>query len=230
MIYNGTPTNGKCTTNITYIGTSYFNSNHLDNAYIGYMYGTASSTTYEATHANINTSNIKSFIDNWYTTNLKTYSSKINDTLFCDDRTVKSGDGIGTNTTIYSAQLRKNNPILTCSQQNDRFTVSDTKVGNGKLTNPIGLITFDEVDMSGSNGNLTPNNLYYLYSNYDYWTITPYMYVGAEASQFYVKKDGDVGNTYGAQSQYNIRPVINLKSDVEYVSGDGTKNTPYQIS
>ena len=53
------------------IGTSPFNENYNDNAYVGYMYGTPNSSTYEETHANINDSTIKKYIDLWYENNIK---------------------------------------------------------------------------------------------------------------------------------------------------------------
>ena len=52
------------TTKYTQIGESAFNESYNDNAYVGYMYGTPGSNTYTETHANINDSTIKSYIDN----------------------------------------------------------------------------------------------------------------------------------------------------------------------
>jgi hypothetical protein len=87
MIYNGTPTNGTCvaTGDATAIAQSSFNTNYNDNAYVGYMYGAAGATTYEATHVNTNSSTAKTAIDAWYKMNLSSYASKISDTEFCDD-------------------------------------------------------------------------------------------------------------------------------------------------
>ena len=77
-------------TNYTTIGESKFNSSRDDNAYVGYMYGTPGSTTYDETHANINDSTIKEYIDNWYEGKfLNTeYESYLSDTLFCSDRSL----------------------------------------------------------------------------------------------------------------------------------------------
>ena len=94
IIYNGTPTDGKCeiqTGENTQIGKSAFSSGAEDNAYVGYMYGTAGSTTYAATHANTNESTIKKYIDNWYSQNFdETAASKLEDTAFCNDRSTKA--------------------------------------------------------------------------------------------------------------------------------------------
>ena len=77
-------------TNYTTIGESAFNSSYDDNAYVGYMYGTPGSTNYDDTHANINDSTIKEYIDNWYEGKfLNTeYESYLSDTLFCNDRSL----------------------------------------------------------------------------------------------------------------------------------------------
>ena len=64
MIYQGTSANA--TGEGTQIGTSAFNTSNNDNAYVGYMYGTAGSGSYEETHANTNDSTIKQVLDNWY--------------------------------------------------------------------------------------------------------------------------------------------------------------------
>src|SRR5574344_1963454 len=176
MIYNGAPSDGKCTNTTgesNQIGTSAFNSTNNDNAYAGYMYGATGATTYEATHANTNSSAAKTTIDTWYNTNLSSYASKISDTEFCNDRSVATkaaswyssdtAKGYGTNATFYGAYNRivnGNSPILTCANQGDRFTVSDSSKGNAKLTYPVGLITIDEVAMAGAKFGTSNSSFY----------------------------------------------------------------------
>ena len=72
IIYDGTTAheNGEAS-NDRIIGTSAFNEKNDDNAYVGYMYGTLNSSTYEETHANINDSTIKKYVDSWYENNIK---------------------------------------------------------------------------------------------------------------------------------------------------------------
>ena len=72
IIYDGTVAhkNGEASED-RIIGTSAFNEKCDDNAYVGYMYGTPGSSTYEETHANINDSTIKKYVDSWYENNLK---------------------------------------------------------------------------------------------------------------------------------------------------------------
>lgn len=67
---------------------------------VGYMYGNINSTTYDEVHNNLNSSNIKNEIDNWYKVNItdKSYESYIAKTVgFCGDRTLISGNGIQNN-------------------------------------------------------------------------------------------------------------------------------------
>ena len=64
------------------------NSNY--NAYIGFMYGTPNSNTYAATHANINKSGILQNLETWYKAKLTSYTEKLADTIWCNDKsTVK---------------------------------------------------------------------------------------------------------------------------------------------
>ena len=258
IIYNGTPTNGKCETqtgDVTQIGKSKFNEIQDDNAYVGYMYGTAGSSTYEETHANTNESTIKKYIDNWYSQNFdETATSKLEDVIFCNDRSTKAYDastigetfissygvlGYGTNATLYGAAHRSsywsNNPnsSLVCQNQNDKFTV-DSKNGNGKLTYPVGLITLDEVVLAGFNTYYSNTSDYqdtanYLYTNTYYWTFSPVM-------MFDRVGYADVGNIFSAgyvgdhavYSADGVRPVVSL-ADGTLVTGSGTTTNPYVV-
>ena len=77
-----------------YNGNTYktkFNEQYDDNAYIGFMYGTPNSTTYAATHANINKSTILQNLETWYKAKLTSYTDKLADTIWCNDKnTVKN--------------------------------------------------------------------------------------------------------------------------------------------
>ena len=259
LIYNGTPTDGKCenkTGDATQIGTSKFNEKYDDNAYVGYMYGTAGSSTYQATHANTNESTIKKYIDNWYSQNFdETATNKLEDTVFCNDRSTRGYDantigetslstygtlGYGKNATLYGATHRasyysKNpNPSLVCSNNNDKFTVN-TKNGNGKLTYPVGLITLDEVVLAGFNTYYSSVNDYldsanYLYTSNYYWSLSPIFFNNyGNANVGYVASSGAVGFNL-VHNDYGIRPVISLKNDTFVnANGDGSSANPYVV-
>ena len=121
---------------------------------------------------------IKTKLDNWYKTNMTSYTSKLADETFCSDRSITSGSGyLTTPTTIYGAYNRLQNnkkPSLKCSQDNDKFKMSNE---SAKLDYPVGLILADEVALAGGrayyNGAYSPNSNYYLYNGKYYWTLSP---------------------------------------------------------
>ncbi len=259
IIYNGTPTDGKCETqtgDATQIGTNVFNTNYNDNAYVGYMYGAAGSTTYEETHTNTNNSTIKTYIDNWYSRNFdESATSKLEDTIFCNDRTTKAYDantigewhwssygalGYGHKETLYTSAhrtslLSKNpNPNLVCQQDNDKFTVN-RKNGNGKLAYPVGLITLDEVVLAGFNTAYSnvehdkKDTTNYLCTNSDYWTSSPTEYFGDRGSAVVgcVNRDGYVYNN-DVDFARGVRPVVSLANGT-FVTGSGTTTNPYVV-
>ena len=71
--------------------TSEFNINYKDNAYVGFMYGTVGASDYASTHANINKSTILTNLETWYTNNLVTYTDKLSDTIWCNDKSTETG-------------------------------------------------------------------------------------------------------------------------------------------
>ena len=193
-----------------------------------YSFGT---TSREDALSNINNSSIKSYVDNWYKNNLNNYTYKISEkAYFCNDRRIASGLGYGMSITNYQPLDRvKNGKIdLNCPQIQDKFTVSN-ETGNGDLTYPIGLITSDEAMMAGGIYG-SSNTLYYLYSGYGYWTMSPYqlntwIYVRNEA----VGLSGYITSDDGWTS-IGVRPVINLDPDKITFTGNGTMQDPYVIS
>ena len=255
MIYTGNPNDS---ISQEYISESAYNSSYNDNAYVGYMYGSAGSSTYEATHANTNDSTIKRVIDTWYQNNLSSYSTYIVDAIYCNDRevvnvtytynngtntTTYNGNGTGTNKSAY-ASLKRNhidhNPTLKCSNNNDKFTVSNT-LGNGALTNPIGLPTTDEIVMSGANAydNATSsyiiNHSCYLCAKGGnwYWTMTPNRFTGGfpggTAYVDSVYSGGYVSDGIVNDDDFAVLPVVSLKSNA-ITGGAGTVSNPFYVN
>ena len=243
MIYNGTSTT--TTGEGTQIATGEYNTSYNDNAYVGFMYGQAGASTYEATHANTNKSTIMSQLESWYTSSgLSNYAQYIDQNAgFCNDRgtssTAFSGYGAlgyGTNETGYAppGRLLSNGswkttqtPSLKCSQaSSDLFTPTNSTKGNKKLSVPVGLITSDEVVYAGGFGGAN-NTSYYLYTNQAYWTMSPYSFAGSYAFVFRVNSSGYLSNS-NVNIAYGVRPVINLRSDVT-LTGSGLANNPYKI-
>ena len=243
VIYDGTSAhaNGEASAD-RQIGTSAFNSSYNDNAYVGYMYGKTGASTYADAHANTNNSTIKTYIDDWYKTNIvgTTNEQYLADNIFCNDRSMagnNSGTGAGTSVTYYrwyngpweSENYSKYNKkmMLTCSQKNDAFTVSDTTNGNGALTYPVGLLSTDEIALAG--GWNAANSGYYLYSGQVWWASSPGGFGGSRAGVRGVDSNGYADSGSDVYGGDGVRPVFNLKAEV-LLQGSGTAEDPYRIS
>ena len=223
-----------------YSGSTYntvFNSSYNDNAYVGFMYGTAGSSDYASTHANINKSTILTNLETWYTNNLTSYTDKLADTIWCNDKsTVSGGLGYGTNATDYGAYNRLDStkqPTLKCPNDNNggklsKFTVDDTTNGNGNLTYKIGLLTADEIAFAGSIA-YTYNRSTYLQENATdtyWWSLSPRYFDGGHARVWYVRS-GFLGSNY-VSTYSGLRPAISLVSSTS-ITGNGTSDNPYVV-
>ena len=220
--------------------TSVYYVYYTDTSYAYYITlttGKKVSDAIDEMFTNTTDSTAKTAIDTWYNTNLSSYTSYIEDTVYCNDRSISELNGWdpnGGNTSKYlpfspyTRAWTNYSPSLTCSRVLDKFTVSSSK-GNGALTYPVGLITADEVMYAGGRGGSTSNSTYYLYTNQAYWSFSPYCFGNNYASEFLVVSTGsfsynDVSNTRG------VRPVVSLTSTSAVVSGgDGTSTNPYVI-
>ena len=190
-----------------------------------------SSKSLVTAQSNNKDSNIKISIDNWYKSNMINYESYLADTVFCNDRSISSGTGYKldqyTYYTTWNRNLDKRTPSLKCVQDNDKLKVSNP---NAKLDYPVALITADEVVLAGGVID-TPNSNYYLYNGQYQWTISPSYF---DANHFHayvwlVVLSGDLNPWRHVANSVGIRPVINLRSDVQIAKGDGTALNPYVI-
>ena len=210
-----------------------FNVSYNSPAYVGYMYGTNIGTR-ENNIKNENNSIVKTLIDDWYKTNLlEAYDSYIDDAGFCGDRSIYSGDGIKIDkSTAFSSLWRRLNQIFQfkCSNMNnDLYTASESNIGNKSLTYPVGLVTYDELVLAGLNDQQL-NKLSYAYSSQNYWTMTPGSFSSTFGYAYAWRSDNPGFLSYRWVNMSNsVRPVINLKADVEITEGICTANDPYVI-
>ena len=233
MIYSGSDATGPATSGTdTQIGTDVFNGSYDQNAYVGYMYGDIYANDYAGTHANTNSSNIKGVLDNWYKNTIahKRFRDYVDgNSGFCGDRRVSSGTGGGTSSTDYQPFTRVNNnsPSLSCNT-NDIYTTKESSTGNKALTYSIGLISADESMLAGiSNWNSSGNTNNYLYTGQNYWTMSPSYYSG-DAIVLCVLSDGSLNNYYVGDAAPGVRPVINIRANVE-ITGSGTTSDPFVV-
>ena len=220
--------------------TSRFNENYDDNAYIGFKYGTPGSSKYETTHANTNKSTILTNLETWYTNNLKTYESVIDDTVWCNDKTnvtdtsydpwsiTPNGLGYAKNVTYYGATKR-----LVGTSGSAGGTGPSLKCNGelSKINSKVGLITADELAFAGYAYNIG-NTTTYLQENATntyWWSLSPSRFNGGSAGVWLVSgSSGGFGNS-SVSGTRGVRPSISLKSTTN-VTGEGTSSTPYIIS
>ncbi len=231
---------------------SPFNENYADAKYVGYMYGpsgTGASTSKEEAQTNTESSTIKINLEKWYVDNIKNkgLDEYVADSIFCNDRSTPGKDisgweydtglGYGTNTTAYGASERfvniksfrhkaNANPIFTCPNKNDAFTVNDTEKGNGALSEKIGLITEDEIVAAGNIFN-SMNGYNYLATSFS-WSLSPFYFNGSSAFVFRVGSYGGLNNGT-VNNAGGVAPVINLTAEyVRTMKGNGTTESPYE--
>ena len=219
----------------TYSGTNYYNYFTLTNG------KTIENVVSESLENGTTDSNAKDKIETWYSENIdSTSASKIEDTVYCNDRSIYQLGGMNpnggtltyttSNVFMYSGYKRNYvdfNPSTKCLRPQDAFT-KESSNGNGLLDYPVGLITIDEMAMAG--GNLgTANANFYLYTGSHYWSLSPYCFNGdGVARGFYVYSAGTLGGA-GASNTRGLRPVVSLKLGTSIADGDGSASSPYII-
>ena len=237
MLYSGTSPD----TTSGYIGKSAFNPTGNSPKYVGYMYGDNDDTLANA-RTNTNNSTIKTAIDNWYASNMSSYTKYLSTTaVYCNDRTEQTSGTYNTGSTEfyyapYARAYTNYAPTYDCTEASDAFSVDNT---SAKLTYPIALMTSDEIMRAGGRANISltsPYAWYYLNSangkivSDDWLLLSPGIWNGNvivfKVSTTYSSGILSVGNV---DYTYDVRPAISLKSCVKYSTGNGTSDTPYEI-
>ena len=243
LLYSGTEAEGTTGTNGMINTSTAFNSTYDNPMYVGYMYGTSGSLVNNRT--NTTNSTIKDKIDTWYAQNMTSYTKYLSTTaVYCNDRTERTQ---GTYTTSkgssfyyapYARLYTSHAPTYDCTEASDAFSGSNT---SAKLTNPIALMTVDEIMRAGGKGDTdltSPYAWYYLNSangsitgSTHWWLLSPNKWFDGNASVFYVHGSSYPGRLYGISVNYTngVRPAVSLKSCVKTSGGDGSASDPYTI-
>ena len=179
---------------------------------------------------NQNDSTIKTTIESWFRTNLtnevdntkRNYVSYLEDTVYCNDRSIKTVSGNTSYPTYQESGWNPNGgdltkelyfgafnryknswysainvPSVICPNESDRFTISSSN-GNGALTYPVGLLTMDEIVMAGVG---TTISTFYLYIGGDSWSMSPYSFSNGFGYEFLVVGNGALSNQ---SFEYNV--------------------------
>ena len=231
LIYNGTsasPDNSDLAHSYV-IGQVPYNFYFNNPKYAGY--------TYE----NGTDSFIKKEVDTWYKNSLGNteYDSKVVGGRFCSDSSGYREETMIGNVfasfdrlapvygKVLGLEMQENvTPTLKCPSTTENY--------GGSYRLKAGLITADELVLAGESFGVVGNS--YLNpgsSNIRCWSMTPatfgggYAFVWNEFEGLYYNfvNSHNVFDSYGG-----LRPVINLLTDNEFTSGDGTASNPYIIS
>ena len=232
LIYNGTsvsPDNSDLAHSYA-VGISPYNLESNDPKYTGYTYDNGTDSF------------IKKEVDTWYKNTLGSsgYDSKVSSGRFCSDssgyKTVPEYGNLGWNENTYlyassdrldqasatTAYAKPNAPTLSCPATEETY--------GGSYRLKAGLITADELVLAGSLPYMGGENDSYLAigtNNMPYWSMTPAVFglSGARVWDEFESLNDDF-----VDSDYAVRPVINVTTENGFTSGDGTLENIYVIS
>ena len=226
--------NEECTEKCSRLGYifSNYNSSRYLLYYIGFKNGKGlNDYIYDSLYNNVNVkdSNAKKVLENWFENNLLDYQEYLEDTIFCNDRTIYDLGALNPNGGEISQELffkNYKNPTLLCKNNMDSFSVSNEEA---KLRYPIGLLTIDEALLANgifdeSITLMTPYNIFFSGSK-----ISPKI---GKTSRYRVWHDNGYYNyVTSGDIKYTsyIVPVVSLKSGIKYTSGTGSSSEPYII-
>ena len=175
-------------------------------------------------NVNITNSFIKGGVDAWYKHYiLDDYDDYIEDTIFCNDRSLNDFSTSGWNpnggSIINVLHFKEYNTTsdLSCTNDTDKFSVSNNKA---KLTYKVGLLSSPEMNILNSNNTLKTEQMY--------WLNSPYFFDGS-GQGVTVYADGEVGYDYFSNA-HGVRPAISLIPGIRYSDGDGSMANPYIVS
>ena len=217
---------------------------YYDNYYVNLTGGDSIENALEKMQVNTTNSLAKNVIDSWYSYVMNTVTNKLEDTIWCNDRSMGNGNNNGwianggdLNTFLYygarersgdasNTSTVKNKPSLICQNKNDAFTVSNVN-GNEKLTYPAALLTADEMVLAG--GVESKSSTFYLDNSYTYsWSISPSEFNNADPRVF-TAYGNSINNHFTVNQSFGLRPSISLKPGLPVIKGTGTVNNPYVV-
>ena len=166
-------------------------------------------------------SEIKRMVEEWYYNNLLEYDSYLEETIYCNDRSISDfggwkDDGGMTDTALYFKEYNTTSD-LSCSNVTDQFSVNNSKA---KLKYKVGITSNPEMALINNNTARV--------TGVWYWQMSPSRYSNYSAAVRVVGTDGGFGTT-DSNYIYNARPSISLIPGISPSSGSGTMADPYVI-
>lgn len=178
----------------------------------------------------VNTYNslIKSGIEAWFEHNILEYSDYLEDTIFCNNRSIADKGAWNPNGGNIKSHLKFSgyNYLekydFSCPNITDKFSTVNEKA---RLKYKVGLLSMTENDLSQLGVLLKSTNIQ------SYWLISPGSFYISNAifpNGNIVYPDGLSGIT-NISEEYGVRPSVSLLPGTEYISGEGSMQNPYII-
>ena len=212
---------GECSTiyYIYYVSGTYLYYIELNN---GTTVEKALEEMLSADNVNQTNSTIKTTIDTWYENNMTSYTEYLEDTVFCNDRSISSYNGWNPDggSVTDDLQFKNYNTVsdLYCTNETDRFSVGNSKA---KLTYPVGLMTMPEMKLLGYNSIRATGQVY--------WLASPVYFLNTYPRVRVVYGIGNVNYDYDVRGAGGARPSVSLASGTGYSTGTGSVTDPYIV-
>ena len=169
-------------------------------------------------------SEVKPILESWYQTNIRSKEvlskNVVSGNYYCEQAKVK-----------YSTSAATGNATMTVyTYYAPNFKCSTDGNGKGIINSSIGLITYDEMVYAGGY-RFAANENCYLFNGIGHVSMSPAAtYDSGRDAAIWLNGKNKVISDNGVQyASYALRPVINLKSDIQTSSGNGTKENPFTI-
>ena len=167
---------------------------------------------------------IKKGVDAWYKHYILDYDQYIEDTIYCNDRSIVAKAGWNPTGAVLGNRLKFNSTVsdnsytlgyeidLTCPNITDRFSINNNQA---KLTYKVGLMTKHEKEFVSITS-----------VNQSYWLMSP-QEMDDECENYNV--NNNIISYSPLVDNLGVRPVISLIPGMKYSCGDGSMESPYYI-
>ena len=165
---------------------------------------------------------MKSGVDAWYKHYLlEDYDDKLEDTIFCNYRSIRALNGWNPDGGSITASLQfKEYSVtgdLSCTNITDKFSVSNS---SAPLTYKVGLMSSPEANiLNNSNARKTGQ---------DYWLASPRYFSSNYALGRSVNSSGSMDFNFVVYTG-GVRPAVSLTPGTLYSDGDGSMASPYIV-
>ena len=169
-------------------------------------------------------STIKTGIDAWYKKYMLPYDNYLEDTIFCNNRTITEygswNPSVQNNTSSSNDVIFEDPPSnrLSCNRVTDQFSTVNPAA---TLTYKTGLLTVSEVQLF--------NNINIQKTGKQFWLVTPKKFSSFGSAYIYLVYESGTISSTSSGGYEGVRPSISLKPGTIYTLGDGSMANPYKI-